>query len=256
MRSVLWERGFNLKTLHLLPAKATYNCKMGNGNVLTLLAVLLLGCTSYIRAQPTLNKNFKMPKNIKSYAEYLKYAGMATGVIPVEPFAEEAFAPAEGPSSGTAAPLGAPAGEGLPSYMADHTPNPNPTIQDFVEAYKPVDEALNKAFEQRITSGNAKQVQWELAVAAAPLQMLINDANQEQIKNFQKVASEVVSGQNPLTGTTATAPSLAAQPATASDGTTVTSTAGTAATADTTGASSTTSSDPFGWLRIPFLGKK
>lgn len=65
-----------------------------------LLAVLLLGCTSSISAQLTVNKNFKMPKNIKSYSEYLKYAGMATGALPIEPFAEEVFAPAQGPSSG------------------------------------------------------------------------------------------------------------------------------------------------------------
>ena len=64
-----------------------------------LLAVLLLCCLSNINAQTLVNKNFKMPKNIKSYSEYLKYAGMATGALPVEPFAEEAFA-AEGPSSG------------------------------------------------------------------------------------------------------------------------------------------------------------
>ncbi|CAL8467474.1 g7012 [Coccomyxa elongata] len=223
-------------------------------NVPTLLAVLLLCCLSNISAQSIVNENFKMPKNIKSYSEYLKYAGMATGALPIEPLAEEAFAPAEGPSS--AAPMGAPAGEAQPSYMANHVPNPNPSIQDFVEAYKPVNAALDKAFEQRITSDNAKKVQFELAVAAAPLQMLINDANQAQIKNFQQIASQVM-GTNPLTGTTATAPaSAAAQSATASDGTTVTSTAATAASADTTGTPSTTSSDPLGWLRIPFLGKK
>ena len=60
--------------------------------------------------------------------------------------------------------MGAPAGEEQPSYMANHVPNPNPSIGDFVEAYKPVSAALDKAFEQRITSDNAKTVQFELAV--------------------------------------------------------------------------------------------
>jgi hypothetical protein len=41
--------------------------------------------------------------------------------------------------------------------------------------------------------------------------MLINDANQAQIRNFQKVASEVISGGNPLTGTAATTPTTEAQ---------------------------------------------
>lgn len=63
-----------------------------------LLAVLLLCCLSNISAQSTVNKNFKMPKNIKSYSEYLKYAGMATGALPIEPLAEEVSA--EGPSAG------------------------------------------------------------------------------------------------------------------------------------------------------------
>lgn len=67
-------------------------------------------------------------------------------------------------AAGAAAPMGAPAGEAQPSFMANHVPNPNPSIGDFVEAYKPVNDALDKAFEQRITGDNAKKVQFELAV--------------------------------------------------------------------------------------------
>ena len=39
-------------------------------------------------AKPTVPKNFKMPKQINSYADYLKYAGQANGIIPVTPEAE------------------------------------------------------------------------------------------------------------------------------------------------------------------------
>ena len=61
--------------------------------------MIALACfTSSSSAQTKINPNFKMPKNIKSYSQYLRYMGMATGVIPVEPFAEDAFAPA--PSAG------------------------------------------------------------------------------------------------------------------------------------------------------------
>ena len=53
--------------------------------------------------KPTVPKNFKMPKQINSYADYLKYAGQANGIIPVTPEAEaEAMSPdaAPGPMSG------------------------------------------------------------------------------------------------------------------------------------------------------------
>ena len=63
------------------------------------VVVLALACfISTSSAQTKINPNFKMPKNIKSYSQYLKYMGMATGVLPIEPFAEDAFAPA--PSEG------------------------------------------------------------------------------------------------------------------------------------------------------------
>ena len=42
--------------------------------------------------------------------------------------------------------------------------NYDPSIQDWQKAYQPVDKALNKAFETRITNKNARQVQFELAV--------------------------------------------------------------------------------------------
>ena len=42
--------------------------------------------------------------------------------------------------------------------------NFDPTIQDWQKAYKPVDKALNKMFETRITNDNARKVQFELAV--------------------------------------------------------------------------------------------
>ncbi len=65
------------------------------------MAVLVMACfISTTTAQmPKVDPNFKMPKNIKSYSEYLKYVGMAQGILPIEPLAEEAFAP--GPSQGT-----------------------------------------------------------------------------------------------------------------------------------------------------------
>ena len=48
-------------------------------------------------------KNFKMPKTINSYGEYLKYAGEASGVLPITPEAEAPTAAegslAAGPSS-------------------------------------------------------------------------------------------------------------------------------------------------------------
>ncbi len=68
------------------------------------LAVLVLACTlSTISAQMGgLAPGFKMPKNIKSYSEYLKYVGMAQGILPIEPFAEDSLmAPAAGPSAST-----------------------------------------------------------------------------------------------------------------------------------------------------------
>ncbi len=44
--------------------------------------------------------------------------------------------------------------------------NYDPTVQDWQKAYQPVDKALNKAFETRITNKNARQVQFELAVVS------------------------------------------------------------------------------------------
>lgn len=74
------------------------------------------------------------------------------------------FLSAQDYGAGADAPSGAPAGEGQPSFLANHVPNTDPTIQDWVSAYQPVDQALNKAFETRITKDNARQVQWELAI--------------------------------------------------------------------------------------------
>ena len=59
------------------------------------------------------------------------------------------------------------AGMGQPSLQAGgqgFEQNFDPTIQDWQKAYKPVDKALNKMFETRITNNNARQVQFELAV--------------------------------------------------------------------------------------------
>ena len=39
-------------------------------------------------SQPRVPKDFKMPKQINSYADYLKYAGQANGIIPVTPEAD------------------------------------------------------------------------------------------------------------------------------------------------------------------------
>ena len=59
----------------------------------------------------------------------------------------------------------------LASFQQGADGNFNPTIQDWVTAYKPVDKALNKVFETRITNANARQVQFNLAVVrSCPLQ--------------------------------------------------------------------------------------
>ena len=62
------------------------------------------------------------------------------------------------------APASAMAATGQPSF--ETSSNSNPTIQDWVSAYQPVDKALNKAFETRITNSNARQVQYNLAVVS------------------------------------------------------------------------------------------
>lgn len=62
--------------------------------------------------------------------------------------------------------LGA-AGAGTPDFMAN-VPQ-NPTIDDFVNAYKPLDAAINHAFEARITKNNARSTQYELAIVRGPL---------------------------------------------------------------------------------------
>ncbi len=62
------------------------------------------------------------------------------------------------------APSGAPAAEAQPDFMANRVANPNPTIEDFVQAYQPVSKALDYAFETRITKDNAQKVQWNLAI--------------------------------------------------------------------------------------------
>ncbi len=41
--------------------------------------------------------------------------------------------------------------------------NPDPTLNDWVEAYKPLDAAINHAFETRITKTNAVSTQFHLA---------------------------------------------------------------------------------------------
>ena len=66
--------------------------------------------------------------------------------------------------AGALSPSGAPAGEAQPDFLANHVPNPDPSIQDWVEAYTPVSKALDNAFEHRITKDNAQQVQFQLAV--------------------------------------------------------------------------------------------
>lgn len=66
------------------------------------MTVLVLACTLSTISTGTAASSFKMPKNIKSYSEYLKYVGMAQGILPTEPFAEESLlAPAAGPSAST-----------------------------------------------------------------------------------------------------------------------------------------------------------
>ena len=52
-------------------------------------------------SQTHVPKNFQRPKNIRSYAQYLKYAGQASGILPVEPEADSPSV-APGPSAGTA----------------------------------------------------------------------------------------------------------------------------------------------------------
>ena len=44
--------------------------------------------------------------------------------------------------------------------------NYDPSLQDWADAYKPVDKALNKMFETRITNSNARQEQYNLAVVS------------------------------------------------------------------------------------------
>jgi len=64
------------------------------------------------------------------------------------------------------------AGMGQPSLQAGgkgFEQNFDPTIQDWQKAYKPVDNALNKMFETRITNNNARQVQFELAVVCSSI---------------------------------------------------------------------------------------
>ena len=70
-------------------------------------------------------------------------------------------------AGGALAPATAMAAMGQPSlasFQQGADGNFNPTIQDWVTAYKPVDKALNKVFETRITNANARQVQFNLAV--------------------------------------------------------------------------------------------
>lgn len=60
-------------------------------------------------------------------------------------------------------------GMGQPSLTSlQGDANYDPTIQDWQNAYKPVDKALNKMFETRITNANARQVQFQLAVVSRP----------------------------------------------------------------------------------------
>ena len=76
-------------------------------------------------------------------------------------------------AGGALAPATAMAAMGQPSLASfqQGDGNFNPTIQDWVTAYKPVDKALNKVFETRITNANARQVQFNLAVVRiSPLQ--------------------------------------------------------------------------------------
>ena len=58
------------------------------------------------------------------------------------------------------------AGEAQPSFLDSSKQNYDPSAQDWADAYKPVDKALNKMFETRITNDNARQEQYELAVVS------------------------------------------------------------------------------------------
>ncbi len=49
--------------------------------------------------QSQVPKNFQRPKGIHSYAQYLKYAGQASGILPVQPEADSPSS-APGPSAG------------------------------------------------------------------------------------------------------------------------------------------------------------
>ena len=53
-----------------------------------------------MQPQVAVPKNFQRPKNIHSYAQYLKYAGQATGILPIQPEADSPTS-APGPSAGT-----------------------------------------------------------------------------------------------------------------------------------------------------------
>lgn len=64
------------------------------------------------------------------------------------------------------APATAMAGEAQPSFLDASKQNYDPSVQDWADAYKPVDKALNKMFETRITNDNARQEQYELAVVS------------------------------------------------------------------------------------------
>lgn len=54
-----------------------------------------------MQPQVQVPKNYQAPKNIRSYAQYLKAAGQATGILPIQPEADSPSV-APGPSSGTA----------------------------------------------------------------------------------------------------------------------------------------------------------
>jgi hypothetical protein len=58
------------------------------------------------------------------------------------------------------------AGEAQPSFMQASQQNYDPSLQEWADAYKPVDKALNKMFETRITNDNARQEQYELAIVS------------------------------------------------------------------------------------------
>lgn len=207
---------------------------------------------------PQVPKNFKMPKTITSYSQYLRYAGMASGILPVTPEADAPTAAevplAAGPSSAVEsalAPATAMAGEAQPSFLDASKQNYDPSVQDWADAYKPVDKALNKMFETRITNDNARQEQYELAVAAAPLQMLINNQvikQDGQVRSFvgglfgqvaglfggnqnANSGDTTLAAANPLTGTATTAPTAAAPAPAESQGQTVTAANPAAATA-------------------------